>query len=87
MSKDHLQHFENGINYYSKMYENFMLIEDFNAEISDTNISSSYAIHKFKSLIKEPACYKNSDNPTCIYLILTNFPKHFQVPSILETGL
>ena len=54
MSKDHLQQIENGINYYSKTYENFMLIEDFNAEISDTNMSSSYAIHKFKSLIKEP---------------------------------
>ena len=30
------------------------------------------------SLIKEPTCYKNPDNPSCIDLILTNKPFSFQ---------
>ena len=32
-------------------------------------------------------CYKNPDNPTCINLILINWPKNFQESSVLETGL
>ena len=40
-----------------------------------------------KCIIKEPTCYKNPDNPTCIDLILTNCPKNFQESSTLETGL
>ena len=50
MIRDHLQQTENGINYYSKTYENFILIGDFNAEISDTIVDSFCAIHKFKRL-------------------------------------
>ena len=44
-------------------------------------------INNLKCIIKESTCYKNSDNPTCIDLILTNCPKNFQKSSILETGL
>ena len=39
------------------------------------------------SLIKEPACYKNPDNPSCIDLILTNKPLSFQNSCVAETGL
>ena len=31
----------------------------------------------FSSLIKEPTCYKNPQNPSCIGLILTNSPYSF----------
>ena len=30
------------------------------------------------NLIKEPTCFKNPENPSCIDLMLTNFPKGFQ---------
>ena len=40
-----------------------------------------------KSLIRQPTCYKNPDNPTCIDLILTNVPRSFQSTCVLETGL
>ena len=39
------------------------------------------------SLIKEPTCYKNPDNPSCIDLILTNSPLSFQNSCVAETGL
>ena len=38
-------------------------------------------------MIKEPTCYKNPDNPTCVDLVLKNCPKNFQESSTLETGL
>ena len=40
-----------------------------------------------KCLIKEPTCYKNPENPSCIDLILTNNPKCFQSSCVVETGL
>ena len=60
---------------------------DFNAEISDLSLESVCTINNLKCIIKEPTCYKNPDNPTCIDLILTNCPNNFQESSILETGL
>ena len=70
-----------------KNVQKFHTNGDFKAEISDTNMGFFCAIHKFKSLIKEPTCYKNHDDPTYIDLILTNWIQHFQASSILETGL
>ena len=43
--------------------------------------------YNLKSLIKQPTCYKNPDNPTCIDLLLTNAPRNFQSTCVLETGL
>ena len=36
-------------------------------------------------IIKQPTCYKNPDNPTCIYLMLTNAPRSFHNTCVLET--
>ena len=46
--------------------------------------SESYTL---SSLIKEPPCYKNPQNPSCIDLILTNSPYSFQNSCVIETGL
>ena len=43
--------------------------------------------YNLKSLIKQPTCYKNPDKPTCIDLILTNFPRMFHSTCVIETGL
>ena len=50
-------------------------------------MDSFCAIYHLKSLIKEPTCYKNPEKPTCIDLILTNFPRQFQATLTLQTGL
>ena len=42
---------------------------------------------RFKSLIKDPNCFKNPENPSCIDLILTNSPYSFQNFCVIETGL
>ena len=40
-----------------------------------------------KSLIKNPRCFKNLDNPTCIDLILSNKKSVFQYSTIIEARL
>ena len=44
-------------------------------------------INCLKCLIKAPICFKNSDKPTYINLILTNPPNLFQHSSAFETDL
>ena len=43
--------------------------------------------YNLTSLIKQPTCYKNPNNPTCIDLILSNTPRSFQSTCVIETGL
>ena len=44
-------------------------------------------IYGCKNLIKDNTCFKNSEKPSCIDLIITNRPKSFQNSMTLETGL
>ena len=37
--------------------------------------------------MKEPTCYKNPENPSCIDLFLTNCPRGFHSTCLYETGL
>ena len=43
--------------------------------------------YNLSNIIKEPTCFKNPENPSCIDLMLTNFPKGFQNSMAIETGL
>ena len=43
--------------------------------------------YKLRNLIKEPTCFKNPENPTCINLILTNKPLNFKNTYVIDTGL
>ena len=43
--------------------------------------------YTLSSLIKEPGCYKNPANPSCIDFILTNSSRIFQNSSVVETVL
>ena len=72
---------------YSARYENMILIGDFNVEINQPSMKSFCGFNTLTSLIKEPTCYKNQQNPSCIDLILTNSPYRFQNSYVVETGL
>ena len=43
-------------------------------------------MYNLQNLIKDPTCYKNPENPTCVDLILTN-KRNFKHSKIIETGL
>ena len=59
-------------------------MDDFNTELSNNFVDSFGWSYSLKSLIKKPTCFKNSDNATCIDLIVTNRQKN---STIIETGL
>ena len=43
--------------------------------------------YNFKSLVKEPTCFKSIENPSCVDLILSNKSLCFQDTVVIETGL
>ena len=45
---------------------------DFNVNLSHSSMKEFCDLNGFKNLINEMTCYKNSEKPTCIDLILTN---------------
>ena len=60
---------------------------DLNAEPADTIVSDFCEIYNRKNIIREKTCFKNTNNPSCIDLIITNRPKSFQNSMVMETGL
>ena len=74
----HLDTLRESLDLYSAHYENNILIGDFNVSIDDSHTESFCESYRFKSLIKEPTCFKNLKNSFCIDLILTNSPYSFQ---------
>ena len=85
--EQHLNHIGKGLDSLSNKFENLILLGDFNAEVSNSFMESFCEIYNVRSLIKKPTCFKNSENPTCIDLILTNHKKSFQNSKLIETGL
>ena len=71
---------------HSMKYENYVFIDHFKVNISDSSLKKFCSSNGIKNLIKKPTCYKNSEKLTCIDLILTNQPT-FQHSTVFETGL
>ena len=55
---------------YSKFYERYMLIEDFNGEESEPCLSQFLFEMTPKNIVKEPTCYKSLSNQSCIDLVI-----------------
>ena len=71
---DHLHSIGRGIDFCSSKYDNCIILGDLNAEISNSFLEK-FCAYNFKSLTKEPTCFKSVNNPSYIDLILTNYPK------------
>ena len=72
---------------YMSSYCSFLVVGDLNSEISEMAMSQFCEIYNLHNLVKDPTCYKNPSKPTCIDLILTDFPKSFQHTQTIENGL
>ena len=83
----HLESLNSLLEEYSKEHENYVFIGDFNVNTSDSSMEEFCSLNGLKNLINKPTCYKNSEKPTCIDLILTNQPTLFQNNTVFETGL
>ena len=74
----HLNGIDKATEFYSKTYDKILIAGDFNVQVSDIKLDIFCSIWNLKSLGKEPTCFKNSNNPSCIYLFLTNTTRSFQ---------
>ena len=70
-----------------KIYDNFLIVGDFNSEMTESAMENFCGTYHLHNLIKDPTYFKNPDKPSCIDLLLTNFPKSFLKSQTLETGL
>ena len=58
-----------------KIYDNFLIVGDFNSEMTESAMEKFCGTYHLHNLIKDPTCFKNPDKPSCIDLLLTNFLK------------
>ena len=87
MIENHLLSISHQLDRLYEKYENFILLGDFNAEVTEDAMEIFCDTHNLKNLVKEPTCFKSVNNPSCIDLILTNRASSFQNTNVLETGL
>ena len=71
----------------SNKQENIALLGDFNACVDGEALETFCKLYSLHTLIKQPTCFKNPENPSCIDLIVTNKPGSFQTKCVTETGL
>ena len=57
------------------------------SQLDNAVLKDFYNLYNLTNLISKATCYKNPNNPSCIDLLLTNFPKCFQNSCVIETGL
>ena len=76
-----------GLDVYLKHYDNLLILGDLNSDLKDGCLNAFSNVNNLKSLNKEPTCFKNPNNPSCIDLFLTNRSKYFQNTSTIETGI
>ena len=83
---DFLEQLRFGLDKYSS-YEKVLVAGDFNIDDDEEMIQEFLFEQNLKNLVKEPTCFKNIDNPSCIDLFLTNTQPSFQNTTTVETGL
>ena len=84
---NHISHLSKGLDNYISHYDNILFLGDFNSQPSENCVNDFCNVYNLSNLVKEPTCYKNPDNPSCIDLFLTNRPKCFQSTMTMETGI
>ena len=67
--------------------ENFLLLGDFNSEITEIDMKDFCDIYNLENIVICPTCFKNPFNPSAIDLMLTNRKKSFQNSVNIESGL
>ena len=80
-----LDSLHNIIDFYSGVYDNHIVLGDFNMDASHTQLSTFMEHYNYYNLIKNNTCFKGDGS--CIDLILTNRKYYFKNTSSFETGI
>ena len=84
---NHISHLSKGLGNYISHYDNILLLGDFNSQPLENCVNDFCNVCNLSNFVKKPTCHKNSDNPSCVDLFLTNRPKCFQSTMTMETGI
>ena len=82
--QNHTVNLSKNLDFYLSKCENFIVLSDFNAEMTNSYLEQFCASYNLRNLIKQPNCFKNIESPACIDHILTNHPKSFHFSSVFE---
>ena len=74
------------LDHHLTTYENIILIRDFNFCVENTHLEATLENYDLHNRINMLTCYQ-SNNPTCIDLILINKKNLFKLSDTFETGL
>ena len=80
-------HIKNDQDKSSQKYNNYVLIGDFSAEVSEASLSNLLFEIDAKNIVNNYACYTSVENPSCIYVFITNSTLNFQNTVTITTGL
>ena len=83
--KHHLKTISRTLDTFSTKYKNALLLGDFNTCVDDEAMKNFCISYYLNSLIKQPTCFQNLENPSYIDLILTNKTRSFQSTCVIET--
>ena len=64
----HLHCVSKGLDTYSAQYDNILLLGDLDVESSGPVLNDFCNVYNLFSLVKEPTCFKNLYNPSCVDL-------------------
>ena len=63
---------------YTQNDDKILLLGDFNAEEKEVILRDFMELYDLRNLVKENACFKSIENPSCVDLFLTNCIRSFQ---------
>ena len=66
LSEHHLNQTQAQLEIFCKNYKHLLLMGNCKANISKPTLTSFSILLKLKDLAKEPTCYKNPNNPSCL---------------------
>ena len=70
-----------------KSFDNNLIMRDLNSEVIENCLNGFHNVNSLKTLNRGPICFKNSNNPSCIDLFLTNRQQCFQQACAIEMGI
>ena len=74
---NHLAELSKTTDLYPTKSVQLLFLGDFNVEVEDSSVKNFCSSFNFTSTINKPTCFKNPEKPSCIDLILTNYPRSF----------
>ena len=63
------------------------MLGDWNSAVTEEEMSNFCEMYNLDNLINEPTCFKSTENPSSIDVMLTNKKHSFQNSMTVETGL